>query len=52
MIKYNIIKIEGHRAKKIKQVKEVVDAINITIELKKQGQRVYYVKAGTRGWKE
>lgn len=46
---YNILQIQGHKAKKIKQVKEVVDAINITIELKKQGQRVYYVKAGTRG---
>ena len=46
---YNIMLIHNYRAKKIKQVKEVVDAINITIELKKQGQRVYYVKAGTRG---
>ena len=46
---YNIILIHNHQAKKIKQVKEVIDAINITIELKKQGQRVYYVKAGIRG---
>jgi hypothetical protein len=41
---YNILQIQGHRAKKVRQVKSIVDAINITIELQKQGQRVYYVK--------
>ncbi len=46
---YNIMLIHNHKAKKIKQVKDVVVAINLVTELKRQGQRVYYVKAGTRG---